>query len=136
MDSEWTVDLSGTVSMVVGAKVGVGSAIVTAGGDVGGDTRLMVAGTCASGNADLAVEVQAETLVGSVLSPCVVVSEVSALVEVQHGVEVAEAKGYTGMGTVPSACATASEVLVLANAQLGIVMSEMETGWQWMCIWA
>ena len=38
MDSEWTVDLSGTVSMVVGAKVGVGSAIVTAGGDVGGDT--------------------------------------------------------------------------------------------------
>ena len=102
----------------------------------------MVAGTCASGNADLAVEVQAETFVGSVLSPCVVVSEVLALVEVQHGVEVAEAdmmaeaKGYTGMGTVPSACATASEVLALANAQLGIVMSEMETGWQWMCIWA
>ena len=74
-----------------------------------------------------------ETIAGSVLSACAVVSKVSAPAKVQHGaVGVAEVdmlakvEGYTSMGTVLSACAVASEVLVLANMQLGLVVSETE----------
>ena len=36
-DSKLRVDTSGNISMAVGAEVGVGSAIMTAGGDVGVD---------------------------------------------------------------------------------------------------
>ena len=36
-DSKSRVDMSGNISVAVGAEVGVGSAIMTAGGDVGVD---------------------------------------------------------------------------------------------------
>ena len=63
-DSEWTGDLSRAVGVVVGAEVCMESAIVTAGGDAGVDTRSMAAGTCAGGDSDPAAEVQVETIVG------------------------------------------------------------------------
>ena len=96
-DSKQTADLS--------RNIGMGSAIMTAGGDVGVDTQLTVAGTDTGDDTVAVVWTEVHTNVERFPSVCVAASEFSALANAQLGIagmetETAEqSEVCTGTGT-------------------------------------